>query len=100
MLPHEHFIHTSSSVGKSRREFGSGQITDFSFAQPRMKCLLETQRVQEVKKNLCAFRHPDSATVLSELVNVSLKLPGKSHRPAGWNWAMRKHQLSGVGKHG
>lgn len=38
------------SIRKSRREFGSRQMTNFSFAQPRMKWLLETLRVQEAKK--------------------------------------------------
>lgn len=42
-------------------------MTNFSFAQPRMKWLLETLRVQEAKKNFCDFRHPDSPMALFEI---------------------------------
>lgn len=91
---------TSTAVRKSRREFGSWQMTNFSLAQPRVKWLLETLRVQEVKKNSCAFRHPDSPMASFEINARLREQPGKPPWPAGWGGGRAETWRSGISKHG
>lgn len=60
-------------IRKTRREFGSGQMTDFSFAQPRMKWLLETLRVQEAQKSYVPSDIQISSWHFLKLTRVSLR---------------------------